>query len=163
MFTFFIPNVYGACLFFTNLDLFCIDNERVIYRKIRYFILEKNYFDVPCRGWQILEGNFPPVRWTVCRVSWGRVFDWRCPYLAVHSCVTQESGGLLISTTTLFVSLQHIIRASHHKITALRRAAETWYHTVADTSRPQYRSWPFLPPHSKSHVVDVAAIPQNFR
>ena len=24
--------------FFTNLDLFCIDNARVIYRKIRYFI-----------------------------------------------------------------------------------------------------------------------------
>ena len=23
--------------FFTNLDLFCIDNARVIYRKIRYF------------------------------------------------------------------------------------------------------------------------------
>ena len=28
--------VYRACSFFTNLDLFCIDNARVIYRKIRY-------------------------------------------------------------------------------------------------------------------------------
>ena len=36
---FFIPNVYRACLFFTNLDLFCIDNARVIYRKIQYFVL----------------------------------------------------------------------------------------------------------------------------
>ena len=27
---FFIPNVYRACSFFTNLDLFCIDNARVI-------------------------------------------------------------------------------------------------------------------------------------
>jgi len=27
--------VYRACSFFTNLDLFCIDNARVIYRKIR--------------------------------------------------------------------------------------------------------------------------------
>ena len=26
--------VYRACSFFTNLDLFCIDNARVIYRKI---------------------------------------------------------------------------------------------------------------------------------
>ena len=34
---FFIPNVYRACSFFTNLDLSCIDNARVIYRKIRYF------------------------------------------------------------------------------------------------------------------------------
>ena len=33
---FFIPNVYRACSYFTNLDLFCIDNARVIYRKIRY-------------------------------------------------------------------------------------------------------------------------------
>ena len=42
---FFIPNVYRACSFFTNLDLFCIDNARVIYRKIRYsehvFVVEK--------------------------------------------------------------------------------------------------------------------------
>ena len=29
--------------FFTNLDLFCIDNARVIYRKIRYFECKKNY------------------------------------------------------------------------------------------------------------------------
>ena len=29
--------VYRACSFFTNLDLFCIDNARVIYRKIRQF------------------------------------------------------------------------------------------------------------------------------
>ena len=35
-FKFQISNVYRACLFFTNLDLFCIDNARVIYRKIRY-------------------------------------------------------------------------------------------------------------------------------
>jgi len=27
--------VYRACSFFTNLDLFCIDNARVIYQKIR--------------------------------------------------------------------------------------------------------------------------------
>jgi len=27
-------------LIFTNLDLFCIDNARVIYRKIRYITLE---------------------------------------------------------------------------------------------------------------------------
>ena len=27
--------VYRACSFFTNLDLFCIDNALVIYRKIR--------------------------------------------------------------------------------------------------------------------------------
>ena len=33
---FFIPNVYRAFSFFMNLDLFCIDNARVIYRKIRY-------------------------------------------------------------------------------------------------------------------------------
>ena len=31
--------VYRACSFFTNLDLFCIDNVRVIYRKIRYFLM----------------------------------------------------------------------------------------------------------------------------
>jgi len=30
----------GKCSFFTNLDLFCIDNARVIYRKIRYLIPE---------------------------------------------------------------------------------------------------------------------------
>jgi len=33
---FFIPNVYRACSFFTNLYLFCIDNARVMYRKIWY-------------------------------------------------------------------------------------------------------------------------------
>ena len=31
----YLSNVYRACSFFTNLDLFCIDNARVIYRKIR--------------------------------------------------------------------------------------------------------------------------------
>jgi len=31
----YLSNVYCACSFFTNLDLFCIDNGRVIYRKIR--------------------------------------------------------------------------------------------------------------------------------
>jgi len=29
-------------LFFTNLDLFCIDNASVIYRKIRYFKISLN-------------------------------------------------------------------------------------------------------------------------
>ena len=33
----YLSNVYRACSFFTNLDLFCIDNARVIYRIIRYF------------------------------------------------------------------------------------------------------------------------------
>jgi len=32
--------VYRACSFFTNLDLFCVDNARVIYRKIRYIFWE---------------------------------------------------------------------------------------------------------------------------
>jgi hypothetical protein len=32
-------NVYRAFSFFTNFDIFCIDNARVIYRKIRYFFL----------------------------------------------------------------------------------------------------------------------------
>jgi hypothetical protein len=32
----YLSNVYRACSFFTNLELFCIDNARVIYRKIRY-------------------------------------------------------------------------------------------------------------------------------
>jgi len=35
----YLSNVYRACSFFTNLDLFCIDNARVIYRKIQYFDL----------------------------------------------------------------------------------------------------------------------------
>jgi len=29
--------------FFTNLDLFCIDNARVIYRKIRYIFLQVRF------------------------------------------------------------------------------------------------------------------------
>ena len=33
----YLSYVYRACSFFTNLDLFSIDNARVIYRKIRYF------------------------------------------------------------------------------------------------------------------------------
>ena len=32
----YLSNVYRACSFFTNLDLFCIDNAHVIYRKIRH-------------------------------------------------------------------------------------------------------------------------------
>jgi len=41
----YLSNVYRACSFFTNLDLFCIDNARVIYRKIRYveFVGNKTY------------------------------------------------------------------------------------------------------------------------
>jgi hypothetical protein len=36
-------NVYHACSFFMNLDLFCIDNARIIYKKIRYiFYASKN-------------------------------------------------------------------------------------------------------------------------
>jgi len=31
----YLSNVYRACSFLTNLDLFCIDNARVICRKIR--------------------------------------------------------------------------------------------------------------------------------
>jgi len=34
----YLSNVYRACSFFTNLDRFCIDNGRVVYRKIRYFL-----------------------------------------------------------------------------------------------------------------------------
>jgi len=30
----YLSNVYSACSYFTNLDLFCTDNARVIYRKI---------------------------------------------------------------------------------------------------------------------------------
>ena len=30
--------VYRACSFFTNLDLFCIDNARVTYTKYKYGI-----------------------------------------------------------------------------------------------------------------------------
>jgi len=30
--------------FFTNLDLFCIDNSRVIYRKIRYFVVPSRLY-----------------------------------------------------------------------------------------------------------------------
>jgi len=30
----YLSNVYRACSFFTNLDLFCIDNACVIYQKI---------------------------------------------------------------------------------------------------------------------------------
>jgi len=41
---FFIPYVYRACSFFTNLDLFCTDNARVIYRKIRY--MESMYWSM---------------------------------------------------------------------------------------------------------------------
>jgi len=37
--------------FFTNLDLFCIDNARVIYRKIRYIF-------------QIFMTHFRPINWT---------------------------------------------------------------------------------------------------
>ena len=36
-FKFQISNVYRACSFLMNLDLFCIDNACVMYRKIRYF------------------------------------------------------------------------------------------------------------------------------
>ena len=35
----YLSNVYRACSFFTNLDLFCIDNARIIYRKIWYLSL----------------------------------------------------------------------------------------------------------------------------
>jgi hypothetical protein len=31
----YLSNVYRACSFFTNSELFCIDNARVIYRNIR--------------------------------------------------------------------------------------------------------------------------------
>jgi len=30
-------------IFFTNLDLFCIDNARVIYRKIRYLYTQQGW------------------------------------------------------------------------------------------------------------------------
>jgi hypothetical protein len=32
----YLSNVYRACSFFANSELFCIDNARVIYKKIRY-------------------------------------------------------------------------------------------------------------------------------
>jgi len=35
----YLSNVYHTCSFFTNLDPFCIDNARVIYKKIQYFFL----------------------------------------------------------------------------------------------------------------------------
>ena len=34
----YLSNVYCTCSFFTNLDLFCIDNARVIYQKVRYLV-----------------------------------------------------------------------------------------------------------------------------
>jgi len=37
----YLSNVYRACSFFTNLDLFCIDNVRIIYQKIRYLFFVK--------------------------------------------------------------------------------------------------------------------------
>jgi hypothetical protein len=33
----YLSNVYRACSFFTNSELFCIDNVRVIYRKYGNF------------------------------------------------------------------------------------------------------------------------------
>jgi len=47
-FKFQISNVYPACSFFTNLDLLCIDNARVIYRKIRFFSAPRS------TGWEPL-------------------------------------------------------------------------------------------------------------
>ena len=38
----YLSNVYRACLFFMNLDLFCIDNAHAFYRKIQYI-----FFKVP--------------------------------------------------------------------------------------------------------------------
>jgi hypothetical protein len=35
----YLSNVYRACLFFANSELFYIDNTRVIYRKIRYLMV----------------------------------------------------------------------------------------------------------------------------
>jgi hypothetical protein len=46
-----------------------------------------------------------------------------------------------MSTTTLFVSLSTTLSGQAIvKIPAIRRAAETWYHTVADTGLPQHIS-----------------------
>jgi hypothetical protein len=42
-------NVYRACSFFMNLDLFCIGNACVIYKKIRYLTVDvtsKNKFSL---------------------------------------------------------------------------------------------------------------------
>ena len=47
--SFYLSNVYRACSFFTNLDLFCIDNARVIYRKIRYYYYYYYYYYFCCR------------------------------------------------------------------------------------------------------------------
>ena len=48
----YLSNVYRACSYFTNLDLFCTDNARVIYRKIRHLLsLQKercHYFVAQC-------------------------------------------------------------------------------------------------------------------
>ena len=52
LFKFQISNVYRACSFFTNLDLFCIDNARVIYRKIRYLFWSRPKF-FPCFGTRV--------------------------------------------------------------------------------------------------------------
>jgi len=50
-FKFQISNVYRACSFFTSLDLFCIDNTRVIYRKIQYFAYLYSYLNNGTSFW----------------------------------------------------------------------------------------------------------------
>jgi hypothetical protein len=75
-------------------------------------------------------------------VSIGDVRTWQCLAVWPRSPVVRRCPPQPSSSLTNTLSGQAII-----KIPAIRRAAETWYHTVADTGRPQYISWPFLPPH----------------
>ena len=66
--------VYHACSFVMNLDLFCIDNTRIMYRKIRYIkvqqtccltiVKERNRFNfyhkgkaIPLQAWTGPEGS----------------------------------------------------------------------------------------------------------
>ena len=66
---FFIPNVYRAYSFFTNLDLFCIDNARVIYRKIRYLFFVYDYRSF------LLDGRLLAL-WYTCWALSLNMWDW---------------------------------------------------------------------------------------
>jgi len=105
---FFISNVNGAFSFFTNLDLFCIDNARVIYRKIRYFKLclrTKQVHRAKSNGREHRGSKHP--RNSVCKVR-----DGRQTYNSVVAAQTHNFPGSNFSTFVL--EDHHLLNLSFH-------------------------------------------------
>ena len=97
---FFIPNVYRACSFFTNLDLFFIDNAHVIYGKIRYILLLwLKYLNSLLIVIAVTNAKISRRKHNVANIPSHAIRSWKCVTEIRHLTATYTAGRSPLHST----------------------------------------------------------------